>query len=365
MDYATEQSITGVAVENFTYQVGKGAAASFNQTTYYLGNEKLIKTIPVTKQVKEQATNLSKQGKTVLYLASAKGVVALIAVADTLKEGSKEAVSLLKKRGMRVAMLTGDEKLAAKAIAESVGIDQYVAEVLPEDKLKAVTNTQQVGGVVAMVGDGINDSPALKQADVGIAMGSGTDVAIDSAGVVLVNSDIRTLDTVFDLSRATMRNIKENLFWAFFYNVIMIPIAAGVFYPLGFTFSPTLAAIAMSLSSLFVCLNALRLLRYKNKNLSTNLNNKTLKLKETESVDDNSLQEDTTMKTIINIEGMCCEHCAKRVENALSAVSGVVSAEVKLKKNLAILRSREALQEEEIRSAIENAGYKVVSIEAK
>ena len=241
-------------------------------------------------------------------------------------------------------MLTGDEQKTAKAVAESVGIDEFLAEVMPEDKLNAVTNVQQAGGCVAMVGDGINDSPALKQSDVGIAMGSGTDVAIDSAGVVLVSEDLRTLDTVFDLSKATVRNIKENLFWAFFYNVVMIPVAAGAFSALGFTFNPMIAALCMSLSSLFVVCNALRLLRYKNKKL---------------------IKEDTNMKTIVNVEGMCCEHCAKRVENALSAVGGVVSADVKLKKKLAVLRSREELDNAEIAKVVTDAGYTVTSIEKK
>jgi Cu+-exporting ATPase len=245
---------------------------------------------------------------------------------------------------MRVAMLTGDEERTAKAVAESVGIDEYLAEVMPEDKLLAVKNVQTVGGCVAMVGDGINDSPALKQADVGVAIGSGTDVAIDSADVVLVNEDIRTIDTMFDLSHKTVKNIKENLFWAFFYNVVMIPISAGVFAWAGLSLNPMLAALAMSLSSLFVVFNALRLLRYKNKKF---------------------IKEDVYMKKIVSIEGMCCEHCAKRVENALSAVNGVVSADVKLKKNEAILRSREQLDDEEIKKVVEDAGYKVTAIETK
>lgn len=334
----------GVEVNDFKYTVGKGACAKYNGETYFLGNVKLMAGVKIPKEVRTQEEELSSQGKTVLYFADAKKVLALIAVADTLKEGSVQAVEWLKSRGMRVAMLTGDGEKTAKAVAESVGIDEYVAEVMPEDKLNAVKNIQSIGGCVAMVGDGINDSPALKQADAGIAMGNGTDVAIDSAGVVLVNEDLRTLDTVFDLSRAAVRNIKQNLFWAFFYNVVMIPVAAGAFSALGFSFSPMIAALCMSLSSLFVVCNALRLLRYKNKKF---------------------IKEDSFMKKIVHVEGMCCEHCAKRVENALSAVAGVVSADVKLKKKIAVIRSREEVADEAIKEVITEAGYTVQAIECK
>ena len=370
VDYVQE----GAAADEFEYIVGKGAVAKVGGRKYFLGNEKLVPAAGVNKQVKNSALELSKQGKTVIYLADESKVLALIAVADTLKEGSKEAVSLLKGRNMRVAMLTGDEENTAKAIAESVGIDDFMSEVMPEDKLRAVTNLQQVGGYVAMVGDGINDSPALKQADVGIAIGSGTDVAIDSADVVLVSEDLRALDDMFELSKATVRNIKENLFWAFIYNVIMIPVAAGVFAWANFTFNPMIAAACMCLSSLFVVFNALRLLRFKNKRTHRTDCNKGCPAaggerdgKISESKDRKSLNksEDGYMKTIVNIEGMCCEHCAKRVENALSAVHGAVSADVKLKKNLAVMRSREPLSEEEIKKSVEDAGYKVISIEAK
>ena len=361
----------GAQTQSFEYIVGKGAVADVEGIRYYLGNEKLISGANVSKQVREAALTFSKQGKTVIYLADKNSVLALIAVADTLKDGSRQAVSLLKDRNMRVAMLTGDEENTARAIADSVGIDDFMSEVMPEDKLRAVTNLQQVGGFVAMVGDGINDSPALKQADVGIAIGSGTDVAIDSADVVLVSEDLRTLDDMFELSKATVRNIKENLFWAFIYNIIMIPVAAGVFswvdveiFGEPFTFNPMWAAICMCLSSLFVVLNALRLLRFRNKRNIRRKDNSTT----ADAVADNnteSKEEEGLMKTIVNIQGMCCEHCAKRVENALSAVHGVVSADVKLKKNLAVMRSREALSEDEITKAVADAGYSVTSIEVK
>ena len=334
----------GAEVSDFSYIVGQGARAVYGGEIYSLGNIKLVTGVKISKEVKDSAANLSAQGKTVLYMADSKRVVALIAVADVIKEGSGQAISMLKDRNMKIAMLTGDEIKTAQAVAASVGIDDFVAEVMPEDKLNAVVNLQNAGGCVAMVGDGINDSPALKQADVGIAMGSGTDVAIDSADVILVGEDLRTLDTVFDLSRATVRNIKENLFWAFIYNVVMIPVAAGAFSALGFSFNPMIAALCMSLSSLFVVGNALRLLRYRNKKI---------------------IKEDKYMKKIIHIEGMCCEHCAKRVENALSAVSDVVSADVKLKKKAAVVRSREEIDEAEISKVISEAGYTVTAIDNK
>ena len=376
VDYVQE----GVAVDGFEYIVGKGAVAVYGGKKYFLGNEKLVPATAMTNKVKREALALSKQGKTVIYLSDEKNVAALIAVADTLKEGSKEAVALLKDRNMRVAMLTGDEENTARAIASNVGIDDFMSEVMPEDKLRAVTNLQRAGGYVAMVGDGINDSPALKQADVGIAIGSGTDVAIDSADVVLVSEDLRTLDDMFELSKATVRNIKENLFWAFIYNVIMIPVAAGAFswadielFGQPFTFNPMWAALCMCLSSLFVVFNALRLLRFKNKRHSRNLSSSSDGGNDRTGGDGGNLQSDKNnnpednqyMKTIINIEGMSCEHCAKHVETALSTVHGVVSADVKLKKNLAVARSREPLSEEEIKKAVEDAGYKVTSIEVK
>ena len=357
VDYHPE----GAEVENFEYIVGRGAKAVCGGKAYRLGNAALLAGVSIPPSVAKRAEELASQGKTVLYLAEDKKVAALIALSDSLKEGAAETVSLLKKRGLRVAMLTGDNSTCAKAVADSVGIEEFVAEVLPEDKLRAVTNVQSVGGVVAMVGDGINDSPALKQADVGIAIGTGTDVAIDSAGAVLVADDIRALDTAFGLSRATVRNIKENLFWAFIYNVVMIPVAAGAFSALGFTFNPMIAAACMSLSSLFVVGNALRLLLYKNKNLNTK-NNLSPSPAQNAAPREG---EDDSMKKIVCIEGMCCEHCAARVEKALSAVHNVVSCDVKLKKNCAVIRSRQPVSDEEIKKVVEDAGYKVTAVEDK
>lgn len=348
----------GAPVSGFSYVVGRGAMAESGGRSYLLGNAKLLSSAHISGAVARKADELAAQGKTVLYLAEDGEAVALIAVSDRLKEGAAHTVSRLKKRGMRVAMLTGDNAACAKAVAASVGIDEFVAEVMPEDKLRAVENVQSVGGVVAMVGDGINDSPALRQADVGIAIGSGTDVAIDSAGVVLVSEDIRALDTAFGLSRAAVRNIKENLFWAFIYNVVMIPVAAGAFSALGFVLNPMIAAACMSLSSLFVVGNALRLLLYKNKELADAPSDAPGQNKITD-------KEEEGMKKIVSIEGMCCEHCAARVEKALSAVHNVVSCDVKLKKNCAVVRSREPVSDEDIKKVVEDAGYKVTGIEDK
>ena len=334
----------GVDVEDYKYEIGCGATAYYNGVKYLLGNLKLLRGLKIDGKVSQKAESLAAEGNTVIYFASQKKVLALFSISDAIKEGSIEAIELLKARNMRLAMLTGDAEKTARAVAAKIKIDDFISEVMPEDKLNAVRNVQSAGGCVAMVGDGINDSPALKQADVGIAMGSGTDVAIDSAGVVLISEDLRVLDTVFDLSRKTVGNIKENLFWAFFYNIIMIPVAAGAFSVLNFTFNPMIAALCMSLSSLFVVGNALRLLLYKNKNY---------------------IKEDNFMKKIVSIEGMCCKHCAKRVEDKLSTAKNVISVDVNLKKNNAVIRSREEVSNDEITALITDAGYKVVSIEEK
>ncbi len=349
---------TNALAQEFEYTVGKGATATYGGKRYRLGNLNLLGDIKVGRDVSDCAKELSSQGKTVVFLADEKGVIAVFAVADEIKKTSAEAVALLKNRHIKTAMLTGDNQVAAKAVADSVGIDDFVAGVLPEDKLRMVENMQEIGGTVAMVGDGINDSPALKKADVGIAIGGGTDVAIDSAGVVLIGGDLRALDTAIDLSRATVRNIKQNLFWAFFYNVVMIPVAAGALSFIGLAFNPMWGALCMSLSSLFVVGNALRLLLYKNKNLN-------LGKPEGKNNQINSSQEEGLMKKLITVEGMCCEHCAARVEKALSAVEGVVSADVKLKKKLAVVRSREEIADDVLTKVITDAGYTVVGIETK
>lgn len=331
-------------IENYRYEMGKGAIADFESKTYLLGNRRLLGDIQpkISLEIEEK---YSKEGKTVVFLATQKEILAVFIIADTLKEESREAIANLKAKNIRLGMLTGDNENVAKAIAKEVGIDDYFAEALPEDKVGAVKRVRSVGGFVAMVGDGINDSPALKEADVGIAMGNGTDVAIDSADVVLSRGDLRLVATMVELSKETVRNIKQNLFWAFFYNCIAIPIAAGVFAFADITLNPMIAAACMSLSSLFVVTNALRLTKFGNK-----------KEKKT------SMEENINMKKTLKIEGMMCQHCVAHVTKALQTVDGVLSVEVNLKKKTAVVELSKAVEDEVFVSAITEAGYEVKKI---
>lgn len=355
-EYAVEKSgEVRLIAENYEYETGKGALAEVNGKNYRLGNRKLL-TEAENKLAFEEEKRLSKQGKTAVFLAGESGVIAVFAVADALKETSKEAIAALKKEKIRVAMVTGDNERVAHAIAESVGISDVFAEALPKDKAEAVKRVQSAGGYVAMVGDGINDSPALKQADVGIAVGTGTDVAIDSADVVLASGDIRSAADAVQLSRKTVKNIKENLFWAFFYNVVAIPVAAGAFAFAGLSLNPMIAAACMSLSSLFVVGNALRLTRFKSGFQSGNAAEK--------SVNENKNYEvKGNMKKVLHIEGMMCAHCVKHVTDALNAVDGVSVIEVNLKKKTAEIALEKDVKNEELTAAIKNAGYEVKKID--
>lgn len=355
-EYAVEKSgEVRLIAENYEYETGKGALAEVNGKKYRLGNRKLL-TEAENKLAFEEEKRLSKQGKTAVFLAGESGVIAVFAVADALKETSKEAIAALKKEKIRVAMVTGDNERVAHAIAESVGISDVFAEALPKDKAEAVKRVQSAGGYVAMVGDGINDSPALKQADVGIAVGTGTDVAIDSADVVLASGDIRSAADAVQLSRKTVKNIKENLFWAFFYNVVAIPVAAGAFAFAGLSLNPMIAAACMSLSSLFVVGNALRLTRFKSGFQSGNAAEK--------SVNENKNYEvKGNMKKVLHIEGMMCAHCVKHVTDALNAVDGVSVIEVNLKKKTAEIALEKDVKNEELTAAIKNAGYEVKKID--
>lgn len=331
-----------VEVENYRYVTGKGAYAVVQGVEYSLGNRKLLPS-DVFSSVQERENAYAAAGKTAVFLSDGKKVLAIFAVADTLKDTSKDAVSALKKSGVRVAMLTGDNERVAKAIADKVGIDEYFAETLPEDKANAVKQLRSSGGVVAMVGDGINDSPALKSADVGVAMGTGTDVAIESADVVLVAGDLRSLSTMMALSKATVKNIKQNLFWAFFYNCVAIPVAGGAFAFAGLTLNPMIAAACMSLSSLFVVTNALRLTRFGNKK---------------------EKKKENGMKTkVLTVEGMMCKHCVAHVTKALQAVAGVESVEVSLEKGTATVFG--SATDDALVAAVTSADYEVKAVLTK
>lgn len=346
----------GENAEEVEYLTGLGAHGYVNGKEYFLGNDRLMKekNLPFGAW-EERFDALSEAGSTVLFLADGERILALFALADTLKEGSREAVASLQAMGCTVRMLTGDNKKVAAHIAGEAGIakEDVYAEVLPEDKLRAVQacreeNAKLSGRAkkgVAMVGDGINDSPALKAADVGFAMGGGTDIAIESADVVLVGSDLRAAQKAVALSRRTMRIVKENLFWAFFYNCIGIPLAAGVFAFAGVTLNPMIASAAMSLSSLFVVTNALRLVRFQRK--------KTGKAPE---------QGEQVMTKKFKVEGMMCMHCVAHVKSALEGVAGVGKAEVDLKKKTALVTLSEDVPSETLLAAIAEAGYSAKEI---
>ena len=329
-------------VGDYRYEMGKGASAEYQGKTYLLGNRRLLGAIEKEKSLKIEE-KYSKDGKTVVFLASNEDILAFFVIADTLKEESYEAIQRLKTKNIRLGMITGDNENVAKAIADEVGIDDYFAETLPSDKVAAVKRVQSVGGFVAMVGDGINDSPALKEADIGVAMGNGTDIAIDSADVVLARGDLRLVATMVELSQATVRNIKQNLFWAFFYNCLAIPVAAGALSFVGITLNPMIGAACMSLSSLFVVTNALRLTRFGNK-------------KEKE------IKEGIEMKKTLKIEGMMCQHCVAHVTKALQGVEGVLSVEVNLKKKTAIVETSKEIANETFIDVIKEAGYEVKKI---
>ena len=276
----------------------------------------------------------------IIYFASNK-LESVFIIADKVKNSSKETINNLHKNGVKTALITGDAKSTATAIANELGISEINADVLPEDKLNIVKKYQE-NHIVAFVGDGINDSPALKQANIGIAISSGNDIAIDCANVVLTNQNLDAINTMIELSKKTVNNIKINLFWAFFYNVIGIIIASGVFSSFGFVLTPMIGSAAMSLSSLFVVTNALRLQRFKNKKEKEIINN---------------------MKKTIYINGMMCMHCVARVENILKGLPNVTKVTVNLKKKNAIIELSNELSNDAIITAITDAGYEVKSIE--
>lgn len=327
---------------------GKGVSATVDGICYYGGNFRLMEELGVAVP---EFSDLKTQGKTPLYFASAEKVyLGAVAAADVLKEDSVEAINAMKKLGLDVVMLTGDNRKTAEAIAKAAGITHVVSDVLPGDKAGVIQKLREDGHHVLMVGDGVNDAPALVTSDVGMAIGAGTDIAMESADVVLMNNSLSSVSSAIELSKATIRNIRQNLFWAFFYNSIGIPIAAGVLYPtFGLLLSPMLGAAAMSLSSVFVVTNALRLRMFKPKNA--------LKL-ETAQEETMTIKEETIMETIIKVEGMMCPHCKARVESVCKAVPGTVDAVVDLNEKQVTVTGNASL--DALKKAIADAGYEVI-----
>ena len=348
-----QEKIEPQSVENFKILPGNGLEAELDGEKIFGGNLKFAKgRVAVPGDIIEKADSLAADGKTPLIFVKGETVLGLIAVADTVKADSKRAVAALAEMGIRTAMLTGDNRNTANAIARQVGVDEVIADVLPDGKAAAIQEFCKKGKT-AMVGDGINDAPALTGADLGIAIGAGTDVAIDAADVVLMNSSPSDVPSAIKLGRRTLRNIHENLFWAFFYNALGIPLAAGVFTNLfGWTLNPMFAAAAMSLSSFSVVTNALRLNFVKIKDKKSK--------NAPVAAPENNTKEQTNMKKTIKIEGMMCGHCEAHVKAALEAVDGVVSAEANHTSGTATVTLSADVPDSKLAAAVKEAGYKVV-----
>lgn len=350
---AEEKNITPFEVTEFRAYAGSGLSARYGDKEIFGGNLKFISShADISEEIQAKAQNLSEEGKTPLFFSENGKLMGMIAVADVIKEDSPRAVSELRKMGIRTVMLTGDNERTAKAVGRLAGVDEVIAEVLPEGKESVIRRLSQKGRT-AMVGDGINDAPALTRADVGIAIGAGTDVAIDAADVVLMKSRLTDVPAAIRLSRASLRNIKQNLFWAFIYNAIGIPLAAGVLIPvLNIGLNPMFAAAAMSLSSFCVVTNALRLNFIDIHNADKD---KIIKTKHK--------KEKKAMTKTIKIEGMMCGHCEAAVKKALEAVNGVVSAEVSHEKGTAVVTLSAPADDAVLRKAVEDKDYTVLGIE--
>ena len=348
-------------VSDFRSVPGGGIQATLSGEAVLAGNAGYLAQNGVSLAAMEaDAHRLAEDGKTHLFFAESGRLLGCIAVADVVKPDSAKAIAALRRMGRRVVLLTGDNQRTANAIARQIGVDQVIAQVLPQDKAKCVAQLQQQGQRVAMVGDGVNDAPALAQADVGLAIGAGTDIAIESADVVLMKSSLLDIPSAMDLSRAVLRNIKQNLFWAFFYNSIGIPVAAGVLYPaLHLTLNPMLAAAAMSLSSVCVVSNALRLRGWKPP-VFPNQPAPTAPLPESAVFQSQGKEENTVNKTI-HIDGMMCAHCTGRVEKALNDLPGV-EATVDLDSKSAAVTCTPDVSDDTLRQAVEDAGYHVTGI---
>ena len=351
---AEEDRLTVAPVGDFRALPGNGLTATLSGETLLGGSLSFVSSrVDVPRSIRQKAEALAEEGKTPLLFAQAGRLAGVIAVADVIKADSPAAIAALRNMGIRVVMLTGDNEKTARAIGRLAGVDEVIAGVLPEGK-ESVIRRLQAQGKVAMVGDGINDAPALTRADIGIAIGAGTDVAIDAADVVLMKSRLSDVPAAIRLSRATLRNIHENLFWAFFYNVIGIPLAAGVWIPLfGWTLNPMFGAAAMSLSSFCVVSNALRLNLFKLHNAG----------KDKKINRHSKHKEETTMVKTMKIEGMMCGHCEAAVKKALEAIDGVVSAEVSHTDGTAVVTLSKPVENAALRKAVEDKDYTVTDIE--
>ena len=356
--YAKEKEVAFEKAENLTATAGQGVEADVAGKHILAGNLKMMQERGIQLgEWEAKAVELAEAGKTPLFFAENETFLGIVALADTLKPTSKAAVDAFHQMGIEVAMLTGDNKRTAQAIAKELDI-QVIAEVLPQDKEREVRRLQEQGKKVAMIGDGINDAPALMRADVGVAIGAGTDVAMESADIILMKSDLMDAVTAIELSHATIRNIKENLFWAFFYNACGIPLAAGVFYPfLEWKLNPMFAAAAMSFSSAFVVGNALRLRLFRPKYAKT-----TTALPKEDIQKELNHKEEIGMKKVLKIEGMMCNHCTGRVEKALNDLDGV-TAEVSLEGKSATVTLSKDVSDETLVQTVTDAGYEVVDIQ--
>ena len=372
--YAETETIACPDVTDFAALPGNGLSARLDGMEIYGGNAEFIAAkASVPAELQAEAARLAAEGKTPLFFGGAGRLMGVIAVADTLKEDSPRAIRELQNMGIRVVMLTGDNQRTADAIGRQAGVDEVIAGVLPDGK-EAVIRRLQESGKVAMVGDGINDAPALTRADTGIAIGAGTDVAIDAADVVLMNSRLSDVPAAIRLSRATLRNIHENLFWAFIYNIIGIPLAAGVFIPFGLTLNPMFGAAAMSLSSFCVVSNALRLNLFDLHSTKHDRKPKSAALpaapvqpaaaeNTAEPVSAPVVKEDNTMKKTLHVEGMMCGHCEARVKKALEALPAVDEAVVSHEAGTAIVTLNAEVSDADLKKAVEDQDYKVTGIE--
>ena len=370
---AEAKAITPPEVTDFAALPGNGLAAKLNGMDIYAGNAAFIQTkLTLPAALAQQAEKLASEGKTPLFFGGAGRLLGVIAVADTIKEDSPEAIRQLQNMGIRVVMLTGDNQRTADAIGRQAGVDEVIAGVLPDGK-ETVIRQLQASGKVAMVGDGINDAPALTRADTGIAIGASTDVAIDAADVVLMNSKLSDVPAAIRLSRATLRNIHENLFWAFIYNIIGIPLAAGLFIPFGLTLNPMFGAAAMSLSSFCVVSNALRLnlfdlhsTRHDHKTASpaaAPVQSAAENNKKSDAEAPEVKTEDHTMKKTLKVEGMMCGHCEARVKKALEALPEVDEAVVSHEAGTAIVTLNAEVADDVLKNAVEAQDYKVTGIQ--